>query len=302
MNLKLYFAVITLSYLSTCLPAFALGNIGHQVICQLSYDLLPQDKQLKVDQILLKLTTVQKTAINQFTHNKPNDSITFAKSCTWADAIKKDKRFASFNTWHYINIPRDISQIKTITCQNNCITHAINFHQQQLSVNNTQEQLLALMFLGHWLGDIHQPLHVSFASDLGGNKSKIVPVAGRCNNLHWYWDECLLYPFPTKANLTTLFDFEYFKEALYLELSKQLRNAPQDIWRNSTVIDWANESLDIIRTSKFHYCQIKEQKCEAQSKEIITLTQAYHLEYQQVLHQRMLQASVRLTNLIMQAL
>lgn len=39
------------------------------------------------------------------------------------------------------------------------------------------------MFLAHFMGDIHQPLHVSFADDEGGN-SIIVHWYRRKSNLH----------------------------------------------------------------------------------------------------------------------
>ena len=34
---------------------------------------------------------------------------------------------------------------------------------------DAQEQKVALMFVTHFIGDIHQPLHVSRSSDKGGN-------------------------------------------------------------------------------------------------------------------------------------
>jgi hypothetical protein len=51
----------------------------------------------------------------------------------------------------------------------------------------------SVLFLDHWLGDIYQPLHISFADDLGGNSLIFSHLATKCKNLHWYWDECILY-------------------------------------------------------------------------------------------------------------
>ncbi|GJP37110.1 hypothetical protein CLOM_g21551 [Closterium sp. NIES-68] len=45
----------------------------------------------------------------------------------------------------------------------------------------------ALMFLAHFAGDIHQPLHVGFTSDLGGNRVH-VSWFKRKTNLHAVWD------------------------------------------------------------------------------------------------------------------
>jgi hypothetical protein len=50
--------------------------------------------------------------------------------------------------------------------------------------------LIALKSLGHWVGDIHQPLHVSFLDDRGGNT---IRTSGQCpGNLHAVWDNCLV--------------------------------------------------------------------------------------------------------------
>ncbi|KAL0372627.1 UNVERIFIED_CONTAM: Endonuclease 2 [Sesamum calycinum] len=45
----------------------------------------------------------------------------------------------------------------------------------------------ALLFLSHFLGDIHQPLHVGFASDMGGNRIKVTWFNTR-RVLHHVWD------------------------------------------------------------------------------------------------------------------
>src|SRR5215470_7524440 len=51
-------------------------------------------------------------------------------------------------------------------------------------------KLASLKFLGHWVGDIHQPLHVSFADDRGGNH---IRASGSCvNSLHTVWDACII--------------------------------------------------------------------------------------------------------------
>jgi hypothetical protein len=47
-------------------------------------------------------------------------------------------------------------------------------------------RLIVLKSVGHWIGDIHQLLHVSFEDDRCNN----IRVNGRCaGNLHATWDE-----------------------------------------------------------------------------------------------------------------
>src|SRR5260370_36089555 len=69
---------------------------------------------------------------------------------------------------------------------------AIKKDFEVLSSSNASQakKLGSLKFLGHWVGDIHQPLHVSFEDDRGGNN---VLVTGECgSNLQSAWDTCLV--------------------------------------------------------------------------------------------------------------
>ena len=53
------------------------------------------------------------------------------------------------------------------------------------------ERTEALKFLIHFVGDIHQPLHVSHARDRGGNDIKVEFFHDR-TNLHRMWDSGLI--------------------------------------------------------------------------------------------------------------
>ncbi|GLX78935.1 hypothetical protein tinsulaeT_22750 [Thalassotalea insulae] len=286
--------LLSISILST--PSWALGKLGHQLVCQLSFELLPPANQQKVIQLLATLPVKDQAAINRYNHQPKNQIISFADSCTWADAIKREDSFARFKSWHYLNVAREHTGINENSCEKDCLTQAISYHQQQLiKAQDKYEKVAALMFLSHWLGDIHQPLHVSFASDLGGNKNKVIPAVGRCGNLHWYWDECLLYPLNKPEEN---FDYSTFKHSLYRGLKTALSTAPVKQWRHSTIIDWANESLTIVRSDALQYCHNSGEVCQSNQDQTIKLTNDYHLKYQALLKQRMMQAAVRLSEVL----
>src|SRR5262249_32700789 len=72
-----------------------------------------------------------------------------------------------------------------------CLFTAIDKEMKVLSKSsNDKAKLAALKFLGHWIGDLHQPLHVSFEDDRGGGK---IRESGPCTvNLHSVWDGCII--------------------------------------------------------------------------------------------------------------
>ena len=277
--------------------AFALGKVGHKVICQVAFDHLNQTTQHKINTLLKELPKSHKKLLNKYNHKSVKHNISFAESCTWADAIKKDKLYNRYKKWHYVNVARDQTKITQHTCQKNCVTSAIKYHRQQLSILPTSwEKLQALLFLGHWLGDIHQPMHVNFASDLGGNRTKILMGDQKCNNMHWLWDECLLYsvankhkPHKYKPNNAQLFNH------LHSTLSNQWKSAPINTWQQASIYEWATESLTIARLPSVLYCvNNKDNKCEPLQNNKVKLPINYQEKHQPLLEKRMLQAAVRL--------
>jgi hypothetical protein len=72
-----------------------------------------------------------------------------------------------------------------------CVLKGIEKHARLLrSGADDQERAEGLLFLGHWVGDIHQPLHISYANDGGGNS---IPVESDfypdfVDDMHALWD------------------------------------------------------------------------------------------------------------------
>ena len=279
-NTRLIFTLLLTNLIAT--PSFALGKFGHKIICQLSYQQLSNTEQNKIMKILANIPRAEQQRINRYNHQKLNKKISFADSCTWADAIKQSAQYHQYKSWHYRNVKRNQLKITKLACNTPCLTSAISFHQQQLSNRQGWQQSQALMFLGHWLGDIHQPLHISFADDRGGNNIKLTQQ--KCHNLHWFWDECLLTQQDKKLPIWVKM------------LSQQWQQAPITKWQQSSIIDWANESLALITSTEFNYCRLdKNNNCQPLAKKHHKLTADYIKQYAPILQQQLLKAAVRLT-------
>ena len=54
--------------------------------------------------------------------------------------------------------------------------------------------MLALKYVLHFVGDIHQPLHASDNQDRGGNCVPVSLGGQRTSNLHSFWDTIVLAP------------------------------------------------------------------------------------------------------------
>lgn len=114
-------------------PSFALGKLGHQVVCQLAFEHLPLAKQSKINTLLKLIPKKHQYLINNYSYKKQNSPITFANACVWADAIKRLENFKAYRPWHFMNVARDHSDIIANDCTKNCLPQAILTHQKILA-------------------------------------------------------------------------------------------------------------------------------------------------------------------------
>ncbi|KVH97595.1 Phospholipase C/P1 nuclease domain-containing protein [Cynara cardunculus var. scolymus] len=70
---------------------------------------------------------------------------------------------------------------------NNYTTQLLDYGKQTSQYNLTE----ALLFLSHFIGDIHQPLHVGFTTDRGGNTIDVHWFTRKAV-LHHVWDDSII--------------------------------------------------------------------------------------------------------------
>jgi len=161
------------------------------------------------------------------------------------------------------------------------------------------EKLLALKLLGHWVGDVHQPLHVSFQDDRGGN-SNIVDVEDPRVNLHGVWDYQII-----ARNLGG----DYSRIAA--DLRELITEEQRTDWSHDSSIEWANESFQVTITPAVNYCVQKQSACwydsdnmmlnKGESWRDIAITESYLEMHGSIISRRLQQAGVRLAELLNQA-
>jgi hypothetical protein len=172
-----------------------------------------------------------------------------------------------------------------------CVLSAIQVELAYLSSSGVDDEakLAALKFLGHWVGDVHQPLHVSFEDDRGGNG---VLVTGECgtSNLHSAWDTCLV----TKAVGADV------GEAA-TELMKSITPAKIQSWAQTEPKVWANESFAIAEQAQTKYCTRQGASCDQPSGKV-KIDAAYIDANTPIVREQLQKAGVRLAHLLDAAL
>ena len=185
------------------------GPEGHDLIARIAEVQLTPEVHAKVQAIL-------------------GPGVTMASVSSWPDSIRRER--PNTGPWHYIDIPIDAEHADmTRDCpKGDCVVQKIEDFEAVLRdpsapANDRRE---ALMFVIHFIGDMHQPLHSSDDKDKGGN-DKHVTFNGRQMNLHSLWDSGILGRIGTE-------------EALYPALEADAAKH-YDEWSKGSPTSWAEE-------------------------------------------------------------
>lgn len=171
MNLKkLLFSASTIIF--SISAAFGWGQKGHDVTAYIA------------EQHLTPTTTA---AINDILNGR---SIVYWAN--WLDNASHTQPYAYTKTWHYKNIDEGVRYEEAPANPSGDAVTAIRGQIESLTgVTKCPDPALALKILVHVVGDLHQPLHLGHATDLGGNRITI-KYFGRDNKLHSIWDNALV--------------------------------------------------------------------------------------------------------------
>eukprot|EP00262_Sarcandra_glabra_P007588 TRINITY_DN20483_c0_g1_i1.p1 TRINITY_DN20483_c0_g1~~TRINITY_DN20483_c0_g1_i1.p1 ORF type:complete len:298 (+),score=37.20 TRINITY_DN20483_c0_g1_i1:219-1112(+) len=165
----------------------AWGKEGHYATCKIAEGLLTEEAAAAVKILLPNYAEGDLAAV-----------------CSWADEIRYKYKWRWTGSLHYVDTPdfkcnygycrdcHDSAGHKDV-----CVSGAIYNYSTQLTGYQDSDSewkynlTEALLFLSHFIGDIHQPLHVGFLGDEGGS-SIIVRWYRRKTNLHHVWDTMII--------------------------------------------------------------------------------------------------------------
>lgn len=148
---------------------------------------------------------------------------------TYADEIKSDKKYNKYYSWHYVNMDLDQTYEQAEKNPQGDLVTGINTCIAVLKDKNASEEdkNFHLKLLVHFIGDLHQPLHIGRKEDKGGNDVQ-VQWFGSGTNLHTVWDSKLIDDY----------------EMSYIELANnadELSKKQIEAIEKGSVIDWVNE-------------------------------------------------------------
>ena len=235
--------ITTLALLFLSSNVWAFGQDGHRIVCQMA---------------LAELSGPARAEISRLLDLDPDFS-EFSEACLWADTVRNTThRFT--RGWHCINLDQDDLIVDPGDCpvDRGCVLHGINVHLATLKNDaaSDAEKLEALKFLGHWIGDLHQPLHISFFEDFGGNQIEIRWLDRKDTNLHSVWDTQMILTYQREqfADVTAA---DRWKE-LAAELVSEISFSNRANWRQGSPVNWGQESYNITLDPGVRYVELDE--------------------------------------------
>lgn len=170
MKFKLFrFTLLLVLLFNISYFSYGWGKVGHHIIVEVAKNYVSKSVQDSVTKYL--------------------GDMTWEAASTWMDELRGDAKYDYMKKWHYINIEKGNLYDTTIENGNNVVK------QLEIAIKNlknksklTKEEInLNIKVLFHLMGDLHQPLHVGYGSDRGGNDVKVT-YNGKPFNLHRIWD------------------------------------------------------------------------------------------------------------------
>lgn len=167
--------------------------------------------------------------------NKLLDGQTLAFVSTFADEIKSDKAYRKYSSWHYVNMGLDETYATATKNPKGDLVTAINTCIEVLKDNTStkEDKVFYLKLLVHFVGDLHQPLHIGQREDKGGNTIQ-VQWFGEGTNLHSVWD----------TKMIEAWNMGYLELA---DNAKSLSKKQIEAIEAGTLVDWVEEVHQITK-------------------------------------------------------
>lgn len=162
-------------------PVLAWSGPGHKVVALIASAELSPEINARIQEIL--------------SHHPFPEARELLAASVWPDQLKEYPEYAR-GPWHYANVPFFLEGPARPTQDGGKVVEALEHNLEVLKseASSDAEKAVALAWVVHILGDIHQPLHAATAyspqfpeGDRGGNEYHIWYQEDE-TNLHRFWD------------------------------------------------------------------------------------------------------------------
>ncbi|HET9881615.1 MAG TPA: S1/P1 nuclease [Candidatus Binatia bacterium] len=201
--------------------AYGWGEKGHRIVAILADTHLTAQAREEVGKLLPAGTTLADAAV-------------------WPD--REGRQITEFDRLHHVSIPDDVEGYdQERDCKaRNCMVEALDWFTSIITDVKVpiNVRLIALRYVAHLVGDMHQPLHAGRQEDRNGTDIT-VSYRGQTNNLHLFWD----------INVVEM--AEGNPEELAEKLDESITRKQRAKWQSGEPKTWTDESFRLSRSNAY---------------------------------------------------
>lgn len=165
------FITLLIVLLAAPVSTFAWGKTGHSIVAEITFYYLDRSTKSSLSTYL--------------------DGMSYEDAANWMDDMRNNPSYDYLKPYHYVNFEK--GAIVTETPGQNllsALTSTLNDLKNYKKFTK-EEVKTKLCILFHLVGDLHQPLHVAYGEDKGGNTMQI-NYNGYGTNLHSFFDSGII--------------------------------------------------------------------------------------------------------------
>ncbi|MDB5157395.1 MAG: nuclease [Mucilaginibacter sp.] len=253
---------LSISILGLPHRSYSWGAQGHRLIVETALSLIsPKAKQ----KVLAALGTKYSSDL----------------AAVWMDSVRINKiyKYKYMKNWHFLNM--ETNQTYPQVANHNDVVFNLQrvmdaFNQKKKLSSDSLKQNLRILF--HLMGDITQPLHCGYGSDLGGNLDMVsTPKYDmKGNNLHHVWDDVMI-------------DEGHINQQVLLTYCNSLTAAQSTAVKQGNATSWMQQSRSYLPA--VYACHLKK-------KRVTVLTLKYLDGNVPVVKKQLSYAAIRLADVL----
>lgn len=212
----IYVLFLATLMLNAVISTFAWDEVGHKITAYIAWQQMTPAARDSVIKLLAAAPEDSQLATFYLPYGSRSEDSRkrefFMLAATWPDIIRdrnfdnRYKRYAHSN-WHYTDTAWTIKdgkvQLVNLPGEGGlALEKIIEFEKLESSNAKDSEKGIAIAWLEHLIGDLHQPLHASARitdkdpkGDQGGNLFLLTPEGtprDKQENIHWFWDSIVV--------------------------------------------------------------------------------------------------------------
>lgn len=247
--------------------AYSWDDTGHKLIAYIAWEQMTPKAREKAFNVLMNAPEDSDLSVFYLQDSRSAEAKKrefFMIASTWADIVR-DKKFKlrydkyHHGNWHYLDtfwreVNGKVELVSELKSDEQNAIERISSFDKVLSdpAVSDEEKAIALAWILHLVGDIHQPLHDSARvtqydpkGDQGGNLFIVSPKGATGSDrvsLHWYWDSIIGRVLPRVGDMC---DSEYLPEIANLFEKKYPYSELRSMTKPGKFQDWQQEGFQI---------------------------------------------------------